>query len=181
MDYASLGWNEGEDEMNRLLHVPDMYNPTQPGLGPHAQRLLHISSLFAIGIVDDQGRPWTNVLGGEPGFARSIGKSIIGVSALADLKYDPVLSVLLGKKADQEAQDGPARDFSALGIHLASRDRVKLQGKVVAIENANGDESSENDVGEFQAAFAITGSIGRTCFQQSECTESSRQLSKVSQ
>jgi len=59
--------------MHSLLHVPNSDNPTTPGMSPHATLLLHISTSLAIGTLDDDGRPWTTLFGGEPGFARSLG------------------------------------------------------------------------------------------------------------
>ena len=133
METAPTDWNDGEHQMHKLLHVPYQDNPTRPGLSAHAQRLLHLSSLLAVGVVDNDGRPWTTVLGGEPGFARSIGQSIIGVKGIADHKHDPVVQALLQGEKQKTLNDGSkaAKDFSALGLHLATRDRVKLQGKVL--------------------------------------------------
>ena len=74
-----ISFHEGEQKIQRLLHVPIQDNPTFPGLGPDAIRLLHFSSLIAVGTIDSEGRPWTTLLGGEPGFARSLGQSIIGI------------------------------------------------------------------------------------------------------
>ena len=164
--------------MHKLLHVPHMHNPTSPGLSPHSQRMLHISSLLAIGVVDDQGRPWTNVLGGEPGFARSFGQSIVGVQSLADLRHDPVMSILFSTK-QEDVQGRQVRDFSALGIHLATRDRVKLQGKVLAAGSKGGDQTSEHAVGETQIALSITGSIGKAHPVDASVAQSARQLSKI--
>ena len=158
MDITGAQWHEGEDQMHKILHVPPQGNPTRPGLSPHAQRLLHLSSLLAVGLVDDQGRPWTTVLGGEPGFARSLGQSIVGVRVLADAKYDPVIEALSVKNRAIEgvSDQAKATDFAALGLHLASRDRVKLHGKIVASDIADGDDH----VAQVQAAFLVTGSLG---------------------
>ena len=156
--------------MHKLLQVPDQYNPTSPGLSPHAQRLLHLSSLFALGVVDDEGRPWTTLFGGEQGFARSIDHSIIGMAALSNVRYDPVVQTILdGSIGDPRT----ARDFSALGVHLASRDRVKLQGKVLGAgvtDSAEDDNPDQPAFGEVQLALAILGSLGRlkTCFYGSK-------------
>ena len=154
--------------MRSLLSVPDGYNPTSPGLSPHAKRLLHLSSLLAIGALDAEGRPWTTLLGGEPGFARSLGQSIIGVKTSADRKFDPVIGLLLGDKQDGEVHEekGGGRVISALGIHLATRDRVKLSGKMVAGalghygsgSEADGDESGAAEV---QLVFNIHQSLGK--------------------
>ena len=153
--------------MQSLLHVPDRDNPTSPGLAPYARRLLHISSLIAIGTLDAEGRPWTTLLGGEPGFATSLGQSIVGLKTLVDRRYDPVIGVLLGDKQDEavEEEKGDGSLVSALGIHLATRERVKLSGKMIAgalrhREPTSGVGGDENSVAEVHLVFAIQQSIG---------------------
>lgn len=160
MNFLAKEWNEGEDRMHDLLHVPEQVNPTQPGLSAHAQRLLHLSTLVALGTVDREGRPWTTLLGGEEGFARSLGQSIVGIKAVTDIEHDPVLrSILQATKARSPGTGSPDaeyQDFSALGLHLATRNRVKLQGKLVGA----GVVGPSDDVGEVQIALAISGSLG---------------------
>lgn len=153
-------WHAGEEQMHRLLHVPHNGNPTSPGLSAHSMRLLHKSSLIAIGTLDDHGLPWTTVLAGEPGFARSLGQSIVGVKALVGPKFDPVLGSLLGRteNATIHAQEKSGKTFSALGIHLATRDRVKLWGKMIA--GALTTQDSDNEKTEAQMIFAIQASLG---------------------
>ena len=166
MSIAPTEWHDGEEAMHKLLRVPHLDNPTTPGLSAHAQRLLHLSSLLAIGIVDDEGRPWTTILGGEQGFARSLGQSIVGVKAVTDHQFDPVLSVLLKNDKSKSTVEGGqnGKDFSALGIHLATRDRVKLQGKMLAggaVGNTNESKDQQQASSEIQMVFAIAGSLGR--------------------
>lgn len=164
---APIRFHEGEKKMRSLLHVPDGDNPTSPGLSPYARRLLHISSLLAIGTLDAEGRPWTTLLGGEPGFVRSLGQSIIGVKTLVDRKFDPVIRLLLGNKQDGDVHEekGDGRLVSALGIHLATRERVKLSGKMVAGALGHHGPTSETDadessVAEVQVVFAVQQSLG---------------------
>ena len=168
MEIASTDWNDGEHQMHKLLHVPYQDNPTRPGLSAHAQRLLHLSSLLAIGAVGNDGRLWTTVLGGEPGFARSIGQSIIGVKALADPRYDPVMQGLLQEEQSTARSNSNrnVKDFSALGLHLATRDRVKLTGKVVAAGTVEDEEQThkvETTAKQIQVVFAVSGSLGMIC------------------
>ncbi|KAL6714480.1 hypothetical protein ACLMJK_007904 [Lecanora helva] len=159
---SSMGWHEGEEKVQSLLHVPPVYNPTQPGLSQHAARLLNLSSMLALGTLDDDGWPWTTLLGGEPGFVRSMGQSIVGLKALVGRKFDPVVNLLLDKNQDLEVRDvvKSRRPISALGIHLASRDRVKLAGELMAgaLGDKIGDE--QNGVEEIQAVFAVHRSLG---------------------
>lgn len=164
---SSVRFHEGEERMRSLLHVPDGDNPTSPGLAPYAKRLLHISSLLALGTLDAEGRPWTTLLGGEPGFARSLGQSIVGVKTLVDRNFDPVIRLLLGDKEDGEVheENDNERLVSALGIHLVTRERVKLSGKMVAGalgHHRRGSEADESESGavEVQLVLAIQQSLG---------------------
>ncbi len=163
-----LSFHEGEQTVRRLLHVPDGDNPTSPGLSPHAARLMQLSSLIAIGTLDNEGRPWTTLLGGEPGFARSLGQSVIGIKTLVDSKYDPVIDILLGSQPDEEVREAGqgGRLLSALGVHLATRDRVKLWGKMFAGalgHHGPGAEEGQGSVAEAQLVFAIQQSLGKHC------------------
>lgn len=159
-----IRFHEGEERLRSLLHVPDGDNPTSPGLSPYARRLLHISSLLAIGTLDAEGRPWTTLLGGEPGFATSLGQSIIGVKTLVDREFDPVIGHLLDNSLDGNSQEenGNGRLVSALAIHLATRDRVKMSGKMVAGAFGPTPEAKEDEGGaaEVQLVFSVQQSLG---------------------
>jgi len=105
------------------------------------------------------------LLGGQPGFARLIGQSVIGVKALVDSEHDPVLKLLLsgehGREATQSAADG--RLVSALAINLATRDRVKLAGKMVAgaVQPPESGSQQVDRVSELQMAFKVEQSLSR--------------------
>jgi len=167
IDYASnLGWHEGEQQMQQMLHVPARENPTSQGLTPYGVRILHISSLLALGTLDDEGRPWTTLLGGQPGFARSIGQSAMGVKALVDSEHDPVLKLLFSGEHGREDMHSVAdgRLMSALAINLATRDRVKLAGTIVAgtLQQSEPGSQHRDRVSELQMAFKVEQSLG--CF-----------------
>ena len=164
---SPIRFHEGEEKMRSLLHVPHGDNPTSPGLSPYARGLLQISTILALGTLDADGRPWTTLLAGEPGFARSLGQSIVGVKTIVNRRVDPVIGILLGDKEDGEVHggEGNGRVVSALGLHLATRKRVKLSGKMVA--GASGQyrrtvEADEDGNGaeEVQLVLAIQQSIG---------------------
>lgn len=120
--------------MQKLLRVPYQDNPTSPFLTPYAARLLPQVPMLALGTLDDAGRPWTTLLGGEAGFVRSLGQSVVGIKTLVDPLHDPVIDILLRDKHEDQTQqrenDHPI--VSALGIDLATRSRVKLAGNLVA-------------------------------------------------
>ena len=152
-----IPFHEGEKRLRSLLHVPDGDNPTSPGLSLYARHLVCTSSLLAIGTLDAEGHPWTTLLGGEPGFARSLGKSLVGIKASVDQRYDPVIELLLGNDHGGEVHEekGDARFVSALGIHLETRDRVKISGLMVA--GALGHHGSTS---EAELVFAVQQSLG---------------------
>jgi hypothetical protein len=157
---ADQQWHSGEEQMHRLLRVPEYDNPTSPFLSPHAARLLVHSPLVAVGTLDSTGRPWTSLWGGETGFSQPIGQSIIGMKARVDRKHDPVIGILLGEKADGEVikEEVPGRMVSGLGIDLESRNRVKLYGRMVAGALA----ATEGDAGEVQLVVRIEQSLGKS-------------------
>ena len=152
-------WHTGEDQMHKLLRVPDQDNPTSPYLTPYANTILTHSPLLALGTLDKDDRPWTTIWGGERGFSRVIGQSIIGVKTTVDRRYDPVVEALLGKDADGEVinPDGPGNMVGGLGIDLETRARVKLYGRMVA----GAVNATEGDAGEAQLVVKIEQSLGQ--------------------
>ena len=186
IDYASnLGWHEGEQQLQNMLHVPGRENPTSQGLTPNGLRMLHISPLLAMGTLDDEGRPWTTLLGGNPGFARSLGQSTVGVKTLVDSKYDPVVQLLLSGKHDEDVMHGEAngRLVSGLAISLATRHRVKLAGRMVAgaLGQLESEPGHKDRVSELQMAIKIEQSLGGSFLRslRSENLQFCRKLSQV--
>ncbi|RFU30198.1 hypothetical protein B7463_g6125, partial [Scytalidium lignicola] len=156
---AVTEWNAGEQEMHRRLRVPAMENPTPPMLTPYAANLLTRCPLVALGTVDEQGRPWTSLWGGEAGFAGPVAQSIIGLRTIVDRDHDPVAKILLGGCADGEVvkvEEGEVKLVSAVAIHLETRSRVKLYGKMVAGTLSTTAEGIAN----VQLVVKIDGSLG---------------------
>lgn len=139
--------------------MPDRDNPTSPYLTPHGNMILTRSPLLALGTLDEYDRPWTTIWGGERGFSRAIGQSVIGVKTTVDRRYDPVVEALLGKEADGEVvnPEGPGNMVSGLGIDLETRTRVKLYGRMVA----GAVNATEGNAGEAQLVVKIEQSLGR--------------------
>jgi hypothetical protein len=131
--YEPIAWNSGELDMQRLLHAPTHENPTAPFLTRNGSALLQVAPLLALGTLDDAGRPWSTLLGGEAGFSRAIGNSVIGIKTLVDGVYDPVVEALVGGK-DRGSGEVTRQEkrLSALTIDLNSRKRVKIGGKTIA-------------------------------------------------
>jgi len=170
---SDLGWHAGESAMHSLLRVPHQENPTSPFLTPGAAYMLQSSPLLALGTLDKEGRPWTTIWGGEPGFSRPIAQSIIGVKTLVDRKNDPVVETLLGGRDDGEVirEEGKGRMVGGLVIDLANRKRVKLYGRMVAGALGQiGGEVDEIARGEVQLVVKIEQSLGRSSKSHSNLT-----------
>ncbi|KAL7819930.1 hypothetical protein V8C26DRAFT_393810 [Trichoderma gracile] len=155
-------WHPGELAMHRELRNPRFENPTSPGCPtPYALRVMH-SQLIALGTLDDEGRPWTTVWGGERGFARPVAEGVIGLKSAVDKKYDPVYKAFWESSVEKSGspdEDGIIRPeggkmMSALSIDLETRDRVKLAGRLIAGADIRGPES------EVQLAFHVEESLG---------------------
>lgn len=175
---AGQQWHSGEEQMHRLLRVPDYDNPTSLYLTPYGNLILTHSPLLAIGTLDSADRPWTTLWGGEPGFSRAIGQSIIGVRTTVDRRYDPVVEALFGKDANREiASPEPGNMVSGLGIDLETRTRVKLYGRMVA----GSINATEGEAGEAQLVVKIEQSLGEFFldFYDFAVADIRRKLSKV--
>ncbi len=151
--------------MHRLMRVEGLDNPTSPMLTPHAAFMLQQSPLLALGALDSSGRPWSTVWGGDAGFSRSLGSSIIGIKTVVDRQYDPVVQTLCGGHDDgavvQEPDQG--RMLSGLAINLSRRTRAKLAGRIIAstITKFDDDARAENlGLGQIQLIARIEQSLG---------------------
>ncbi|KFX87466.1 hypothetical protein O988_09399, partial [Pseudogymnoascus sp. VKM F-3808] len=158
--HEALPFHEGETSLHHALHVPDRDNPTQPFLSPFAARVLQRSPLIALGAVDDQGRPWTTLWGGEPAFARPIAPSIIAIKSNVARTHDPVIEILLGAAPPGEVVQGGEKGalMSGLAIDLDSRLRVKLSGRMVA--GALQEPEKDSGAAEVQLVVKIESSLG---------------------
>ena len=86
---------------------------------------------------------------------------------MIDRNFDPVIGLLLCDMKDEEVREerGDGRLVSALAIHLATRDRVKLSGRMVAGALGHHGRTSEADdddsgAAEAQLVVAIQQSLG---------------------
>ncbi|KAK4934062.1 hypothetical protein LTR28_010937, partial [Elasticomyces elasticus] len=98
--------------------------------------MLQTAPLLAIGTLDVEGRPWTTVWGGDAGFARPLGQSIIGIRTPVPRAHDPVVEILVGGEGREEGEvvreAGQGRMIGGLAIDLDTRKRVKIYGRMVA-------------------------------------------------
>jgi predicted pyridoxine 5'-phosphate oxidase superfamily flavin-nucleotide-binding protein len=130
--FMAMPWHKGEQQMHKLLHVPDMDNPTAGMLTPQAMFMLQRASLLAVGTLDSQNRPWTSLWGGHTGFTESLGGGIIGTRTIVDGTNDPVVQALVGGAEKGEMKQGDQKMVSGLTIDLMTRKRVKLFGRMIA-------------------------------------------------
>ncbi|KAL7900147.1 hypothetical protein HDV63DRAFT_370496 [Trichoderma sp. SZMC 28014] len=159
----SGGWHHGERAMHRETRNPHLENPTSDGFPmPYAVRVMH-SQLLALGTLDDEGRPWTTIWGGERGFARPVAEGVLGIRSAVDKENDPVYGAFWksseSKVSSEPGEEGIIRPeggkmMSGLSIDLETRDRVKLAGRLIAGGDMPGPDS------EVQLAFAVTESLG---------------------
>ncbi|KAK1589760.1 oxidoreductase FAD-binding domain-containing protein [Colletotrichum navitas] len=143
MPARTIEFHPGEVALHDLLKIPSRSNPTAAGLPPSYGARIAASPLVALGTLDNQGRPWTTLWGGERGaVARPIAEDVLGVRGLVDIADDPVLSALWGVSEEGKGvkegvvQPGLEADggklVSGLGLDLMTRDRVKFAGRMVA-------------------------------------------------
>jgi hypothetical protein len=158
LQIQEMKFHQGEEEMQRLLRVPERDNPTSLFMTPFASTVLLQSPLLALGTIDAEGRPWTSLWGGERGFARPISQEILGIQTTIDRSYDPVAEVLFEGKVNGELikPEGKGKMVGGLGINLEARKRVKLYGRLAAGALI----STEDGAGEAQLAVKIEQSLG---------------------
>ncbi|KAI0441901.1 hypothetical protein F4803DRAFT_521668 [Xylaria telfairii] len=164
-------WHPGEQAVQHMLGVPGRDNPTVHGLKQaHGYRVM-VSPLVAFGALDERGRPWATVWGGEAGFCRPIAEDVLGVNGIADARFDPVVQSLFavrdaGKSDATEAERRIIDDevirpegrkvMAGLSIDLETRDRLKLAGRFIAGAATN----TTPGVAHLQMAFAVEEALG---------------------
>lgn len=190
----ALPWSPGEEKMHQLMNVPEHDNPTSSMLTPQASFMLQRAPLLVIGTVDDQGQPWTTIWGGESGFSRPLGSSIIGTRTSVDRKYDPVIQSLIGGRDDGEVVkgEGLGKMVSGLAIDLMTRKRVKIYGRMITavLSRISEDEDEDEEMhqesdtstrGQVQLVVRIEQSLGKSSpWQLGQMLMEMRQLSQIS-
>lgn len=163
-------FHPGETAIHALLRIQQhRSNPTQIGLPTRFALRVAASPLVALGTLDDEGRPWTSVWGGEVGFATPLEHGVLAMETLADARFDPVTTCLFGTSKDgrlndeayhitrEELEGGGGRVMAGLSIDLTTRDRVKLAGRLVA---GKADLTGTEDVARVQMAMLVEESLG---------------------
>ncbi|KAL4873022.1 hypothetical protein BDV12DRAFT_182647 [Aspergillus spectabilis] len=106
-----VAWHDGESKMHR----------------PAAGLLMRRCPLLAIWALDQEGRPWCSLWGGEEGFATPASGTSFDIKTPVRKTYDPVVKSLL---LDSTGDSGKLVSF--LAVDLENRRRVKLFGKITA-------------------------------------------------
>ncbi|KAJ3039407.1 hypothetical protein HDV00_012284 [Rhizophlyctis rosea] len=110
--------------------------------------------------LDDEGRPWATVWGGEPGMCQELGNNLAGIKTFVDGRFDPVVEILAGGKRSGEVVK-ENRLIAGLPIDLVSRRRVKVAGRaVVAKVERFGKGDGEDGGGELQMVANVDQSLG---------------------
>ncbi|KAF9876210.1 oxidoreductase [Colletotrichum karsti] len=166
MPAATIAWHEGELAVHELLKIPTRQNPTRAGLPSSFGQRVAVAPLLALGALDERGRPWTTLWGGEAGaVARPIAEDVLGVRSKVDVVDDPVIRALWGGQ-EREIREGEVlqpgvagegKVVSGLAIDLRTRDRVKFGGRMIAgaVTKVDGDGG-----GELQIAVKVEESLG---------------------
>jgi hypothetical protein len=160
---SQFGWHSGEQAVQKLVGVSTFsrQNPTSTVFPvAHGQRIA-INQLLGVGALDERGRPWSSVWGGERGFARRTAEATLEIETLVDCKYDPVVRALLlsGLPAPEEAQWG--RKFvSGMSMDFDSRDRVKIMGRMLTGGLLPMSSDYNKDVGEARITMLVQESTG---------------------
>jgi Pyridoxamine 5'-phosphate oxidase len=160
-----MPWHKGEEKMHKLTRTENQENPGSPHLIPGAAQMLQRAPVLAHGTIDEIGRPWATIWGGDTPLAQPVAQSIIGIRTMVDGKTDPVLDMLYGGKDDGEVvkEQGAGRMVSALTINLEKRRRVKLYGRIVAgalaLIGPETEQESTSSIGEVQLVVKIEQSL----------------------
>jgi hypothetical protein len=140
----AMPWNDGEHRMHSLMKVPEYDNPTSDFLSPQVGYMIMQSPIMAIGVLGEDKRPWTSIWGGEMGFARPLGGSLIGIRNDVDVKFDPVVEALTKSEFGKGMEKGMM--VSGLPIDLMNRRRVKLFGRAVGGKLSEHEKSLFGDI-----------------------------------
>ncbi|KAL7946122.1 hypothetical protein V8C42DRAFT_352991 [Trichoderma barbatum] len=151
------GRHDGEVAVYQMLKLPISSDPTSSGLPKnHAVRAMK-SPLVALGTLDNKGRPWTTIWGGEIGCIKLIAEDVLRFDSKVDARHDPVFQTLLGSDTVKTgnailSKSGRGKMMAALTIDLEGQDRVKLMGRMLV-----GTEDKDGRVG---VAMDIEESLG---------------------
>jgi uncharacterized protein len=122
-------WHEGESALHERIGLGEkMERAGRVSLRdfmPVQHRLFFAQLPFLlVGSVDDHGWPWASLLAGLPGFAASPNPHRLDIDTLP-FPGDPLLATLK-----------PGARIGVLGIELPTRRRNRMNGRVIAVDEA---------------------------------------------
>lgn len=166
--FAEQSFHPGELAVQELMKTGQLDCPTVPRLSSQAAAMLERAPLLALGTLDEQGRPWSTVVGGEPGFSRGLPQldNHIAIKVAVDGQQDPVVEQLLGtvKQGGGMREALRGKMVSGLAIDLQSRKRVKLFGRAVAGALAVSEDDDRQPVATAQLLVGIEQSLGKLVY-----------------
>ena len=126
--------HRGELLIHQLMDVPEEVTRSMPWsrnrLDAEQQQFFSNISIFAIGTLDSQGRPWASVLTGvPPGFITSPSKTSLIVNTEIS-PHDPLFDNLCNGFIH-----AGKRLFAGLGLDLSERRRSKVSGTMEGSQN----------------------------------------------
>lgn len=159
---SAFGWHSGERAVHEMLGVSTASRPNPTSLVFPPAHGIRIASnhVLGLGALDDEGRPWSTIWGGDRGFAQRVAMGVLEIHTVVDRQHDPVVQALLGSAA-QGKQMRPDdimtgnKYMSGISIDFDSRDRVKVMGRLLT-----GDLGDNDKVGEIQLAMLVQESTG---------------------
>lgn len=158
----SFEWHDGERAVQRRIGVDDRDdNPTSPFLAAMFASRIPRYPLMAVGTLDDQDRPWVTLWGtGSPPLSQAIAQNVIAIRSEVDASFDPVVQAIWKGQDDGEIvrHEGAGKLFSALGVNLEQRSRLKLAGKIIA-GALNADDEAESATKDDGTTRAKSGNI----------------------
>ncbi|KAM0546960.1 hypothetical protein ACHAPJ_010620 [Fusarium lateritium] len=152
MTAVTTAWHDGEVAVHGLLKVPTKGNPTATGFPLRYEERLLQSPIVAVGTLDDQGRPWTTIWGGERGFAQRIAEDVVSLNSAVDMATDPVFEALWSNQPREGVIEGREKPMSGLTVDLETRDRIKIvSSRMIAGAVVDG---------KVQTTIQVKGSLG---------------------
>jgi hypothetical protein len=97
-----MPWHKGEEKMHKLTRMENQENPSSSRLVPRAAQILRRAPSLALGTIDETGKPWATICGGDTPLAQPVAQSTIGIRTIVDGKTDQVVDSLYGGKDDGE-------------------------------------------------------------------------------
>ncbi|KAJ3112679.1 hypothetical protein HDU96_004309 [Phlyctochytrium bullatum] len=119
-------WHSGEKEVQARTQSPLARFPLPRSMPEQHQLFFSNLAYFAFATLDAEGRPWSSILVGSPGFVRNDGENVLHVDCMS-FGLEPTARNLA------DAENGSQLNLIAgLGIDFTNRRRNKVAGNILA-------------------------------------------------